>query len=268
MATIDLAHRISEADIDAFETIGAGVLRSVIPLEWIDRVRAAIDAVMSDPARLASTQKGFYNGFFAWRQNPVIRDFLFDSPLPDIAARFLRAREVSFFYDQLMVKTPEIGDFTPWHLDSSYFPTRSGKIMSIWVPFDRATPESGAVTYVRGSHRWTGAHGRRQAEELIASFPEPGGAIEGQELIAWSLEPGDVLIHDVDTIHGAPRNVSAHQRRALATRWMDQDVVYAPDEMDFFHLGRNSGLGLPEPDVRPGERMVSDLFPHAWPRPA
>jgi len=82
---------IDERDIDRFEAVGAAVLRSVISIEWIERVQTAIDAVMDDPDRLASTEKGFYNGFFAWRQNAVIRDFLFDSPLPDIAARFLSA---------------------------------------------------------------------------------------------------------------------------------------------------------------------------------
>jgi ectoine hydroxylase-related dioxygenase (phytanoyl-CoA dioxygenase family) len=255
-----------DAEVDAFEQVGAAVLRAVIPLDWIARMRAAIDRVMADPASLSDTRLGFYNGFFAWRQNETIRDFLMDSPLPEIAARFLCAREVSFFYDQLMVKEPETGLATPWHLDSSYFPTAKGKTLSIWVPFDRATPESGAVTYISRSHQWTATHGRKQAEAMIAMLAEPGLPITGQDLLAWSLDPGDVLIHHVDTIHGAPRNVSDHRRRALATRWMDQDVVYAPSDEDFFHLARKGDLQLPEPDLRAGERMVSDLFPKVWPR--
>jgi len=97
-----------------------------------------------------------------------------------------------------MVKAAQTGDATPWHLDSSYFPTRSGKILSIWVPFDRATPDRGAVTYIHGSHHRTATH--------------------GLELIAWLLEPGDVLIQDVDTLHRSPRNVSDRQCRAILYR--------------------------------------------------
>jgi ectoine hydroxylase-related dioxygenase (phytanoyl-CoA dioxygenase family) len=257
--------QISDADIEAFDDAGAAVLRSVIPLDWIERTRDAIDDVMQDGASIQEHKKGFYNGFFSWRQNDTIRDFLFETPLAAVAARFMRAREVSFFYDQLMVKAPHTGNFTAWHLDSSYFPTRSGRLLSIWVPFDPATPESGAVTYIRGSHRWA-AEDQARAAAMVADLPEPGSTIDGHELIAWSLEPGDVLLHDVDTVHGAPRNVSDHQRRALATRWLDQDVVYAPDDQDFFHLGRAHGLAMPHPDVAPGERMVSDLFPRVWPR--
>jgi len=50
--------------------------------------------------------------------------------------------------------TDEPAEETPLHHDLPYWPVRGEQIISIWVLFDLATPESGAVTYVRGSHRW------------------------------------------------------------------------------------------------------------------
>ncbi|WP_162236838.1 phytanoyl-CoA dioxygenase family protein [Sphingomonas sp. Leaf208] len=257
----------SDADaVTAFERDGAAVVRGAIEPGWIAAMRDAIADAMNDTGAAFTTRNGFYNGFLHWRRNPVFRDFLLDSALPDIAQRFLRARHVNFFYDQLIVKQPGLPSATPWHLDSTYFPTREGKVLSIWIPFDHASPTSGAVTYFKGSHRWVHERGRVSVEAFVRDLPEPGSEIEGHEFLAWTLEPGDVLIHDVDTLHGAPATGPTAQRRALATRWTDQDVRYDPRADDFFHMGRNSGLPIPEIALETGAALTSELFPIAWPK--
>lgn len=262
----DVVAAIDEDAIKAFERNGAAVVRGVITPEWIAAMRVAIEDAMNDTGAAFTTRGGFYNGFLHWQRNPVFRDFLLTSALPDLAQRFLRAKQVNFFYDQLMVKQPGLPSATPWHVDSTYFPTREGKVASIWIPFDHASPTSGAVTYFKGSHRWVREQGRASVEAFLRDLPVPGAEIKGHEFLAWTLEPGDVLIHDVDTLHGAPATGPDARRRALATRWTDQDVRYDPREDDFFHTARSGGLPLPEVNLEPGAPLTSDLFPVAWPR--
>ena len=257
---------IDEDVITAFERDGAAVVRGIVTQEWVAAMRDAIEDAMNDANAAFTTRGGFYNGFLHWRRNPVFRDFLLNSALPDLAQRFLRAKQVNFFYDQLMVKQPGLPSATPWHLDSTYFPTRGGKVVSIWVPFDHASPTSGAVTYFKGSHQWVRQWSRPAVDDFVRDLPPPGAEIDGHEFLAWTLEPGDVLIHDVDTLHGAPATGPNSRRRALATRWTDEDVRYDPRADDFFHTARNSGLPLPEIVLEAGSPLTSDLFPIAWPR--
>jgi len=82
------------------------------------------------------------------------------------------------------------------------------------------------------------------------------------------LEPGDILFHDARAIHGAPGNSTAGRRRALATRWLDQDARYQPmsDRDDIWALLRKAGQTPPEVDVAIGEPFDSKLFPRVWPR--
>jgi ectoine hydroxylase-related dioxygenase (phytanoyl-CoA dioxygenase family) len=43
------------------------------------------------------------------------------------------------------------------------------------------------------------------------------------------MEPGDLLIFHPKTLHGSGGNYNLHrQRRALAFRWLGDDVTYAP----------------------------------------
>lgn len=49
------------------------------------------------------------------------------------------------------------------------------------------------------------------------------------ELLTWDLEPGDCILHQSFAVHGAPGVTSTTlRRRAYATRWVGDEVVYDP----------------------------------------
>lgn len=165
-----------------------------------------------------------------------------------------------------MVKQPDLLSVAPQHLDSTYFPTRGGKAVSIRAPFDHASPTSGGVSYSKDSHRWVRDWSQSSVDNFVRDLPPQGSEVGGHEFLAWTLEPGDVLIHDADTLHGAPATGPNSRQRALATRWTDQDVRYDPRTDDFLHTARNSGLPLLDIMLEAGAPLTSDLFPIAWPR--
>jgi ectoine hydroxylase-related dioxygenase (phytanoyl-CoA dioxygenase family) len=271
---------ISESWLADFAQDGAGVLRQVVPSGWIDRMRSAIDTALSGESPLAmnlapKTAGAFFNDLFLWRSHKDFRAFVFESPLPQLAARILGATPVRLFYDQLFVMEPGGETGTPWHQDLPYWPIRGRGVISIWVPFDAVSPENGVVSYVRGSHRWEKLIRPTSPRLAAAGINDPASTSKEQkdfdpndptiEYLKWNLEPGDVLVHDGLTVHGAPPNKTQNRRRrALAVRFVGPDIRYDPRPGTWIH-DKKVREYLPLPTLAPGEPLDGELFPRVFP---
>ena len=270
----------SEA-IRRYKEDGATVLRGVLGNPWIDRMREAVQEVLDNPggAAMEYTKEGntgrYYGDFFIWRRNQTFRDFMANSCLPEIAAQFMGAHEVAFFYDQLLVKEPNTKEETPWHQDLPYWPVRGEQVISIWTPFDAATVESGVVQYIKGSHKW----GKMFAPKAFGDtsfadtykkagfepLPDIDANIEDYEVLHWEMEPGDVLVHHPLTLHYARGNASkTGRRRGLALRYVGEEAQYDTRPGTFMENPRLKKL-LPEITLKDGDRLLSELFPKVWP---
>ena len=272
---------VDEAWLATYARDGASVVRNVIPRPWIGRMRAAIDNVLASDSALAMNLAGanegaYLNDLFLWRWQEDFRAFIFDSPLPELAAQILQSDRVRLLYDQLFVMEPGGKTGTPWHQDLPYWPIRGPDVISIWTPFDAVSPENGVVTYVKGSHRLdrrirpasprltaAGAIDEISASDSMAFDPDDGS----HQFLKWNLEPGDVLVHDGLTVHGAPANTTRdRRRRALAVRFVGPQTRYDPRPGTWIH-DTKVRAHLPLPDLAPGEPLSGDLFPQVWPRP-
>ncbi|MBC2665694.1 phytanoyl-CoA dioxygenase family protein [Novosphingobium flavum] len=270
-----------EHKVDALERDGAVILRNVIEQSWIDKMRDAIDAVLAQGSNFSAEMSDdgpgrFYGDFFVWRRDPVFRDFILNSNLAEIAAVMMRSSKVNFFYDQLLVKEPGTSAKTPWHQDLPYWCVDGWQIVSIWVPFDLATPHNGAVTYVKGSHLWGKSFRprsfgleRRAVDDSTAHMdeaPDIDAFPEQYEFVTGVLQPGDVFVHHARTLHGAPGNASgSNRRRALATRWTGDDAFFN-DRPGNFLRGEKFASLLPLAPSEEGAPMDSDIFPRVLPR--
>ncbi len=268
---------LDPATLAAYHADGAAVLRGVLPPDWVPRLRAAIDRTLARPTvnglEFAAPGKGrFYGDYFQWLTDPDVKALVFDSPLPALARQLMGSRQVRFFYDQLLVKEPGTARRTPWHHDIPYWPIRGEQVVSLWVPFDRATPETGVVTYVKGSHRWgqwfrpatfteQTSYDRIYATGGLPPLPDIDAEAARHDFLTWEVAPGDVIAHHALTIHGAPGNASATQRRrAIALRYCGDDVVWDPRPGTFLE---SPGLRerLPPVDLKPGDPLDGPLFP-------
>jgi len=267
--------------IQRYKEDGATVLRGVVASQWIDRMRIAVQEILDTPgdAAMEYTSKGktgrYYGDFFLWLRHNEFRDFMAHSGLPAIAAQFMAAKEVAFFYDQLLVKEPNTQEETPWHQDLPYWPVRGEQVISIWVPFDAATVESGVVQYIKGSHTWgkmfaPKAFGDTSFADVykkagLEPLPDIDANIGDYEVLNWEMEPGDVLLHHPLTLHYARGNASTTgRRRGLALRYVGEDATYDTRPGTFMENPRLKKL-LPEITLKDGDRLLSDLFPKVWP---
>ena len=193
------------------------------------------------------------------------RRFTLTGPGPEIAAALLRSKKVNFFGDQLFVKEPGTRERTAFHQDATYFEIDGNQCCVLWIPVDPVSAESGAMVYVRGSHR----DGRLyQPNVFVTQTPLPGAEgellpdIEGHpddyDLVSFEVEPGDVLVHHYRTIHGAGGNSSRYQvRRAASIRYCGDDIRFCKRPWAPKQLHHNHQLAS-------GDPLSGPDFPVVW----
>ena len=66
----------------------------------------------------------------------------------------MRSDRVNLLYDQFFVKESDTPNTTRWLNDQPYWPIRGRQVLSFWFSPDPVTAETGALEFIRGSHRW------------------------------------------------------------------------------------------------------------------
>src|SRR5438034_269847 len=100
-----------------------------------------------------TAEPGFFLTDFCMAQRiPELRQFLFDSPAAEIAARAMRSQRVNFFYDAIWVKEQGTPKRTRWHQDQPYYPIDGTQMSVCWTPLDPVARDV-CLELVHGSHR-------------------------------------------------------------------------------------------------------------------
>ena len=274
--TSDHKGLISREQVKAFRKDGVIVVRQAVDRAGVIALRDAIERDIQQPGPFVHSytpqdgQGRFYGNLRTWETDLALRRFCFDSSLPAMTASLLETDRVNLLYDQLFVKEPATVNSTRWHNDQPYWAVRGWQVMSFWIALDPVTLESGALEFIRGSHRWVRwfqpqAFGETEGfddydnnpdYELI---PDIENGRTDYDIVSWELAPGDVYAFHALTVHGAGGNLMERvRRRGYAVRYTGDDAVY--DTRPGTH-----------PDLRSdhhidGERLDSDRFPLVWPQ--
>jgi ectoine hydroxylase-related dioxygenase (phytanoyl-CoA dioxygenase family) len=208
----------------------------------------------------------FFGDTFVWAHEAGFRSFLHGSPAAEITATIMRSVKVNLFFDQILVKEPGTSTPTIWHHDQPFWPVAGDQVCTLWLALDPVTAASGAVEYVKGSHRW----GQRFKAESFDAGEDYGEdlppipdieAMRGElEFAQFEMAPGDCTLHQGLTVHWAPGNSTDDvRRRAYVSRWAGDDATYYPRP-------RIQKM-LYDPQLTAGGPLDSELWPVLWPRP-
>jgi len=249
---------LTEGQIKQYETDGVIMLSGVF-VDWVDRLRGATERVLTDD--VVRNTGGFSRNRDMWMRDPDFRAFAFESPAAEVARQLMRSETARLYFDHLFVKEPGTEAPTPWHQDMPYWPAKGGQIASVWVTLDDVTRESSGLVYVRGSHQAGKAYkpvgfsdGNVKEGSDGEGMPDIDADPGAFDLLSWNMKPGDCLVHHPFAIHGASGNTSISiRRRALSTRWADENVRYDPRP--------GSDQGLLDPALEPGGPLAGDRFP-------
>lgn len=276
-----LTRNIRPHELQAYWRDGAVILRDIVALSWIERLRVATEDLMADPATpgLDYADDGgprFFTLTYAWRYHPTFRDWALNGPLIALTRQVLpNASTLNLFFDQIFAREAGSTKTTPFHQDAPYIPvTGVDHHLRHWVPLDVVTAGSGAVHYLKGSHRGPTYRARSfdpknsvansydTAEEFL-ELPDFEASYDEHEWLVGAVEPGDVILHHPGTVHGSRPATEIVPRRAITTNYVDDQVRWEDRPGHAFYNEALMGH-QPFPDITAGEQIRGELFPRVW----
>lgn len=264
-----LPRRLTEEEVETYQRDGVVCVREAFDAGWIEELRALVALDMANPSGMvkdinAKGASGFFFGdTFVCHHIEGFRRAVFEGPGAALAAQAMQASKINLLFDQILVKEPNTSTPTLWHHDAPYWPVAGDRVCTLWLALDPVTYDSGAVEYVKGSHRW----GKRfkavsfdpdqQYEEDLPPVPDIDGKRDDYDIVSFDLAPGDITLHHGLTLHGAPPNGRADlSRRAYIQRFTGDGTTYNPRP--------NLQKMLRDPGLEPDAPLDCDLFPVVW----
>lgn len=248
---------------------GAVCLRGIFR-DWVDVIAAGIERNMAQPGPYASesvTQGNsgrFFDDYCNWERIPEFRDVIEKSAVAQVAADIMDSRTAQFFHDHVLVKEPGTQKPTPWHQDTPYYFVQGTQTVSFWIPVDPV--DEATLRLVAGSHlweklllpvRWLDDSNFYASKGNYRPTLDPDSEAD-LRVLEWQMEPGDAVLFNFRTAHGARGNLSPSRRRVLSLRWVGDDARYVE------RPGRTSPP-YPGHGMSAGQRLREDWFPTLWP---
>lgn len=254
--------------IETFHREGAVVLRGVFA-DWVDVMAEGVARNMAEPGEYASenavSEGRFFDDYCNWSRIPEFERVVRESPAAELAACAMQSKTAQFFHDHVLVKEPGTPKPTPWHQDAPYYFVEGRQTVSQWIPLDPVRDAS--LRFIAGSHlwdrmvrpvSWADDSDFYKGPQDWVPVPDPDANPSETCVLEWEMDPGDVVLFDYRTAHGARGNLSANRRRALSLRWVGDDARYVE------RPGRTSPP-YPGHGMVTGQKLREDWFPVIWP---
>ena len=211
------------------------------------------------------TGKGrFFDDYCNWPRIAAFERIIRDSPAAELAATAMQSSIAQIFHDHVLVKEPGTPMPTPWHQDAPYYFVEGTQTVSMWIPVDPTSETT--LRFVAGSHlwdqlvrpvSWADDSDFYDSDNEWIPVPDPDANPADMRILEWAMEPGDAVLFDYKSVHGARGNATSVRRRALSLRWVGDDARYVE------RPGRTSPP-YPGHEMTSGQRLREDWFPIIW----
>ena len=266
--------RIDQQAAEIFSVQGAICLRGAF-VDWIDVLRAGVERNLENPGPYfsdnvsADGQGRFWDDYCNWQRIPEFEQFIRESSAAELAAAVMHSDTAQFYHDHVLVKEPETAKPTPWHQDMPYYFIDGVQNVSFWLPLDPVS-KSQTLRLVAGSNLWPklvlpvkwldDADFYGDSNDQYMKLPALDENAAGETILEWEMQPGDAVLFNYRTVHGARGNLQAQRRRAFSMRWVGDDARY---------IERPGTTSPPFPGhgMHNGDRLRQDWFPTLWPKP-
>lgn len=143
----------------------------------------------------------------------------------------------------LFYKRALAGPETGWHRDGQVWPIDPLETTSVWIAATESTRRNGCLRFIPGSHaaRRIGEHVFQDRTDMIVRRSLAPEEFDEAAAVDAELEPGQMVMFDVYTIHGAAHNRGTVPRAGYALRFMpstshfDHDGAERRDEPGYAH---------------------------------
>ncbi|MEM7533691.1 MAG: phytanoyl-CoA dioxygenase family protein [Chloroflexota bacterium] len=237
---------LTQEQIDFYHREGYLTLPAITTADEITKIRDIYDRLFAERAGRAEGNQFDLAGADAEderatlpqilgpsRYAPELNEFVFKANAHAIAEQLLGG-ECSGG-DHAILKPARYGASTPWHQDEAYWnPDLNYSSLSIWMPLQDATVESGCMQFVPQSHL-----GEVRPHHPINNDPRVHGLevdeLNQDEAMACPIPAGGVTIHHCRTLHYAGPNSTDEPRRAyIQVFGMPTSMRDEADKRDFY----------------------------------
>ncbi|MBI2421464.1 MAG: phytanoyl-CoA dioxygenase family protein [Candidatus Hydrogenedentes bacterium] len=260
---LDSPYTLDPGKVAQFQRDGHALIEGLCAPEDLTEYAAAIahavDVRKGDllPMEQRDTYgKAFIQIMNLWREEEVIRRYVFAKRFARAAAELMGVPAVRLYHDQALFKEGG-GGATPWHQDQHYWPLDTDRTVTLWMPLIDLTPEMGSMTFASGSHT-EGYFGDSAIEGNTMGHWEAFVKERGWATPTYgALRAGDATFHTGWTLHCAPENTSTAMRAVMTIiYYADGALVKAPDSKY-----RQADLDAWIPGGIPGQPAASPLNP-------
>ena len=141
-----------------------------------------------------------------------------------------------FMYEQVFKKEGGETRRTPWHQDTPYLPVRGTDLAVFWISFG-SLDLAGTLEFVERSHRDTLYDGSAfdldddtlglYNDQAYPRLPDIEENRDDFNIVAFPVEPGDVVIFHPSVLHGGGPTQEQEVRQTLSLRFFGDDAVVA-----------------------------------------
>jgi hypothetical protein len=143
----------------------------------------------------------------------------------------------------LFYKRALSGPATGWHRDGQVWPIKPLATTSVWIAATESTARNGCLRMIPGSHaaQRIGEHVFEDRKDMIVRRSLARDEFDESTAVDIELEPGQMVMFDVYTVHGATHNRGDVPRAGYALRFMpstshfDHDGAERRDEPGYAH---------------------------------
>ena len=149
--------------------------------------------------------------------------------------------DIMIYAVEFFIKEPNTHHKVSMHQDLTYWGLGAiDGLVTAWVPLSPATPASGCMDFVRGSHKNAILpHNDTFSEDnLLSRGQEVEVDVAEEDKVNIEIHPGQISLHHGLTIHGSGPNTTDDRRIAAVIRYCTPDISQQVADEDYAMLVR------------------------------
>lgn len=251
----------------AFQRDGHALVKNLAKPEEFEPYRphigAAVEQNRKEKRKLAERDtyhKAFIQVGNLWEVDEYVKRFVLARRFAQVAADLMGVDGVRIYHDQALFKEPG-GGHTPWHQDQYYWPIKTDKTVTMWMPLVDAPVETGPMVFASGSQKDGPLVQLPIGDESSRIFPKLARE-RGYPLATYELLAGDATFHAGWTLHKTPGNSTSRVRETMT-------VIYVADGAKVAEpMNEHQPVDMERwfPGLKPGDVINTHLNPLVYRR--
>ena len=212
-----MADVLSEAAVAQYRRDGYFYPLAVLEESEVAASRARLEAFEAGQGHpLEGAQRNKSHLLFKW-----VDDLMRDPRIVDAAADLI-GPDILCWNTLFWIKEAGSDSFVSWHQDANYWGLDTTDLVTAWLALSPATPGSGCMRVLPGSHGEAPLPHRDEYHEdnMLTRGQEIAVAVDEAAAVAMPLAPGEVSFHNVRMAHASGPNRGGDRRIGLSLHYM------------------------------------------------